>query len=210
MDSQFWIDKWDRNEIGFHKSEAHPLLVKHFDALSLTKGARVFLPLCGKTLDIAWLREQGVHIVGAELSERAVEGLFHSMEIAPTKTQIRSLTRYSAEGIDIYAGDIFDLSRDVLGTVDLVYDRAALVALPEDMRERYASHLTDLTGTAPQLLISFDYTQSEMKGPPFSAPHAEVRRLYAPHYDIAPLASVPVEGGLKGHCPAMEEVWLLS
>ncbi len=209
MDHQFWRDKWHKNEIGFHKSEAHPMLVAHLDDVSLTKGARIFLPLCGKTLDIAWLHERGYHVLGAELSEIAVEALFQSMGISPEKTQIGQLTRYSAERLDIYAGDVFELSQEMLGAVDAIYDRAALVALPEDMRTRYAAHLPELTKTAPQLLITFDYIQTEMQGPPFSVPLREVRRLYDAKYDIAPLTSGSVEGGLKGLCPAMEEVWLL-
>jgi len=209
MDRQFWIDKWNRNEIGFHKSEAHPLLVAHLDSLGLQKGARIFIPLCGKTRDIPWLLEQGFRIAGAELSERAVEDLFQSLGLDPVKASSGSLTHYSAEGIDIYVGDIFDLTRDVLGAIDGVYDRAAIVALPPDMRENYAAHIVELTINASQLLISFDYDQSEMKGPPFSVPHDEIHSHYSSTYTVSRLANVSVEGGLKGQCPAMEEVWLL-
>jgi len=210
MDEQFWLQKWEVNQIGFHNSEAHPLLVAHFAALSLAKGSRVFLPLCGKTRDIHWLLANGFRVAGAELSPIAVEQLFAELGVAPDIAAAGTLTRYSADGIDIFAGDIFNLSRDMLGPVDAVYDRAALVALPEEMRGRYAAHLMEITDRAPQLLISFDYDQSRLDGPPFSVPGDEIARHYRAAYDVTLLASVEVAGGLKGKCPALETVWLLK
>ena len=85
--------------------------------------------------------------------------------------------RYSADGIDIFAGDIFEITADVLGPVDAVYDRAALVALPEGMRRRYAAHLAGITAVAPQLLVTFEYDQAEMDGPPFSITEEEAMLL---------------------------------
>jgi thiopurine S-methyltransferase len=209
MDAEFWHRKWERNEIGFHNSEAHPLLVTHFGALSLPKGSRVFLPLCGKTRDIYWLLVNGYRVAGAELSAIAVEQLFAELGATPDLAEVGTLRRFSADGIDVFAGDIFALSRDMLGPVDAVYDRAALVALPEDMRGRYAAHLAEITSRAPQLLISFDYDQSLLAGPPFSVPGDEIARLYRGAYQPARLGSAEVEGGLKGKCPAQEVVWLL-
>jgi thiopurine S-methyltransferase len=210
LDAEFWHGKWARNEIGFHNSEAHPLLVAHFDALSLPKGSRVFLPLCGKTRDIHWLLANGYRVAGAELSAIAVEQLFAELGVTPEVAEIGEMRRYSAGGIDIFAGDIFALSGDMLGLIDAVYDRAALVALPADMRSGYAAHLVEITGRAPQLLISFDYDQSLLDGPPFSVPGDAISRLYRGAYDPVRLGSAEVEGGLKGKCPADETVWLLQ
>jgi len=210
MEAEFWHSKWQRNEIGFHNAEAHPLLVAHFAALSLPKGSRVFLPLCGKTRDIYWLLASGYRVAGAELSPIAVEQLFAELGTVPEVAEIGQLRRYSADGSDIFAGDIFALSRDVLGPVDAVYDRAALVALPKDMRGNYAAHLAEVTGRAPQLLISFDYDQTQLDGPPFSVPGEEIARLYRAAYEPMRLGSAPVAGGLKGKCPADETVWLLN
>ena len=210
MDEQFWLQKWEVNQIGFHNSEAHPLLVAHLGALSLAKGSRVFLPLCGKTRDIHWLLANGFRVAGAELSPIAVEQLFAELGVAPEIATAGTLTRYSAGGIDIFVGDIFALSRDMLGPVDAVYDRAALVALPEVMRGRYAAHLVEITDRAPQLLISFDYDQSLLDGPPFSVDRVEVNRHYAERYDLTLLGSPDVEGGLKGKLAAKEDVWLLK
>lgn len=210
MEAEFWHSKWQRNEIGFHNAEAHPLLVTHFGALSLPKGSRVFLPLCGKTRDIHWLLVNGYGVAGAELSPIAVEQLFAELGVVPKVADIGGMRRYSAPGIDIFAGDIFALSRDMLGPVDAVYDRAALVALPTDMRGNYAAHMAEVTVRAPQLLISFDYDQSLLDGPPFSVPGDEIARLYLAAYEPMRLGSAEVAGGLKGKCPADETVWLLK
>ena len=210
MDEQFWQRKWELNEIGFHQSEANPLLVGYFQALALGSGSRVFLPLCGKSLDIHWLLSRGYRVSGAELSRIAIEQLFAELGVTPEITAVGPMSRHSAPGIDIFVGDIFKLSREMLGPVDAIYDRAALVALPEPMRSRYAAHLMEITDRAPQLLIAFDYDQSLIAGPPFSVDRVAVNRHYATGYDLTLLASPDVKGGLKGKVAAKEDVWLLK
>jgi len=210
MDESFWHRKWERNEIAFHEREANPLLVTYFRELSLPEGSRLFLPLCGKTLDIHWLLSHGYRICGSELSKIAVEQLFSELGVGPNITAIDQVSRYSANNIDIFVGDIFSLSRGALGLVDAIYDRAALVALPEPMRDRYAAHLIKITDQALQLLITCDYDQRLLAGPPFSVSHDEVSRLYQESYDLKLLASADIKGGLKGKCPAAENVWLLK
>jgi thiopurine S-methyltransferase len=210
MDASFWRQKWERNEINFHERAANPLLVTYFNELSLPAGSRVFLPLCGKTLDIHWLLSRDYRVAGSELSKIAVEQLFSELGVEPVVTAIGDLSRYSANNIDIFVGDIFSLSRGVLGRVDAVYDRAALVALPEPLRERYAAHLIDITDRAPLLLITFDYDQRLFDGPPFSVGETEVRRHYRNSYDVTLLARAAVKGGFKGKYPASENAWLLK
>lgn len=209
MDASFWHAKWEKSEIGFHQDDFNPLLLDHLGALSLAPGNRVFVPLCGKTRDILWLLQSGYRVVGAELSRLAVEQLFAEMELVPAVTEAGPLTRFSAEDIDIYVGDIFELGAALLGQVDAVYDRAALVALPATMRQRYADHLAAITGRARQLLIAYDYDQSLQNGPPFAVGADEVRSLYGQYFQPTRLASVEVAGGLRGKCPATEHVWLL-
>lgn len=209
MDRDFWIDKWTRGETGFHNARVHPALAAHAGRLGLSPGARVFVPLCGRTRDIGWLLARGYRVAGAELSDLAVRQLFDDLGIAPERAARGSLTLHAGPGIDVFAGDVFDLDAATLGPVDAVYDRAALVALPGEMRARYARHLVALTGGAPQLLVCFEYDQAAMRGPPFRVDAAQVRRYYGEDHDVALLASDPVEGGLKGRCPALETVWLL-
>ena len=210
MQASFWHNKWQENQIGFHLPEANPLLVEHFQALKLKQDSRIFLPLCGKTLDIAWLVAQGNQVAGAELSAIAIEDLFGSLNLTPKVTEKNAITHYSAANIDIFVGNIFDVTPTMLGKVDAVYDRAALVALPDEIRESYAAHLMRLTNNAPQLLICFEYDQSLHAGPPFSIGANEVKQYYQASYDLKLLTTKKVEGGLKGLCPAVEHVWWLK
>jgi thiopurine S-methyltransferase len=209
MDEQFWLQKWERNDIAFHEREANPALIRYFRELSLAKGSRVFLPLCGKTLDIAWLLSQGYRVAGAELSQKAIEQLFDGLKMQPVISMAGDLRHYRAENIDIFVGDIFKATRNTLSPVDAVYDRAALVALPEAARNRYTAHLREITDHAPQLLLSFAYDQALMEGPPFSVSNEEVQRHYQSSYKLTLLSSADIPGGLKGKC-AKENVWLLN
>jgi thiopurine S-methyltransferase len=210
MEASFWHQRWENNEIAFHEKEANPLLVKYVAALSLAKGSRVFVPLCGKTLDIHWLLSQGYRVAGAELSTIAIEQLFKELGVEPQVSSAGDVDHYRAPNIDIFVGDIFHVSRKVLGPVDAIYDRAALVALPEDLRKRYTAHVTAMTDQAPQLLICYEYDQRLMEGPPFSISNEEVERHYRDRYKLTLLESRDVPGGLKGKCAARENAWLLQ
>ena len=210
MDANFWHQRWESNRLGFHQSQANPLLVAHFKELSIAQGGRVFVPLCGKTLDIAWLLTNGYQVAGAELSELAIQQLFEGLGIEPIVTDMGKLKHYSGRDIDIFVGDIFVLTHDMLGAVNAIFDRAALVALPEAMRIRYAKHLTNMTAKAAQLLITLEYDQTLMDGPPFSVGSEEVRRHYADSYDVSHLRGVDVQGGLKGITAATQHVWHLK
>lgn len=185
------------------------MLVSYFQELALAENSRVFLPLCGKTRDISWLLSQGYCVVGAELSEIAVEQLFIDLGLEPAISSIGAGKRYSAKNIDIYVGDIFDLTREIMGSIDAVYDRAALVALPEQIRTQYTAHLRKLTNQAPQLLICFEYDQALMAGPPFSISHEELNTHYSGRYKLILISSQNVPGKLKGKCVAQENAWLL-
>lgn len=210
MDAAFWHQRWANRQIGFHQASVNAQLIKFFPALRLAKGARVLVPLCGKTLDISWLLENGFSVIGAELSEDAVIQLFEGLGISPQIEEVNGLRRYFAANVEIYVGDFFLLSRDLLGGVDAVYDRAALVALPAEMRQKYARHLIQLTGRAPQLLICYEYDQSTVDGPPFSIDDAEVRRHYAEVYALTLLEILSVPGGMKGKTSAQEKAYLLA
>ena len=209
MDPNFWHKRWEKNEIGFHQSAVNVLLSDHFSGLSLPQTSRVFVPLCGKTRDIAWLLSQGHRVVGVELSKLAVEELFVDLGVAPKISVQGELLRYSAPGLEIFVGDIFELSGDLLGSVDAIYDRAALVAFPTEMRGRYGAHVAAITQLAPQFLICFEYDQAVMNGPPFSIDRQKVHDVYGAHYQIEPITNRDVAGGLKGKCPAQETVWHL-
>ena len=209
MNPEFWHERWQKNEVGFHEGEPNTLLVRNFERADLKAGSRVFLPLCGKAYDLQWLADQGCDVVGVELSETAVADFF--AQTADTVVdRSGNLIRYRAAGIEVYVGDFFDLSAAVLGKVDAIYDRAAMVALPADTRRRYAEHLVAITNAAPQLLISLDYDQTQTDGPPFAVDGEEIRRLYETHYAIEHLESVEIAGPLAKRCSGRERVWKLA
>jgi thiopurine S-methyltransferase len=210
MNASFWHQKWERGDIGFHKSEANPLLIEHFEKLNLAKGSRVFLPLCGKSRDCEWLLACGYRVVGAELSGLAINELFKELGLAPEIAKVGKLTRYSTKDIDMLVGDIFDVSAEYLGPINAIYDRAALVALPAFMRQQYTSHLIQITNAAPQLLISYEYNQLLMDGPPFSVNENEVKQHYGVTYHLKSVDIKNVAGGLKGKVVSVETAWLLQ
>lgn len=212
MDATFWHQKWELGEIGFHEGKPNALLVRHKSALALDDDARVFVPLCGKSSDLAWLLSEGVRVVGAELSRVAVEQFFDELKVTPTVREVQTssgaLVRFSADGLDVLVGDVFDVDAEALGPVHAVYDRAAVVALPEDTRTRYAAHISKLTRRAPQLVVTLEYDQGLMRGPPFSVSRDELVRLYGGDYVIRDVESVPVTGGLRG-TPTVESIRVL-
>ncbi|GAB5606067.1 thiopurine S-methyltransferase [Sideroxyarcus sp. TK5] len=185
MKKEFWLERWERAEIGFHQNEINPYLLKYWGELHAAQGGEVFVPLCGKSLDMVWLRERGHTVLGVELSAIAVRDFFSEQGKSPAHTHSEKFECCEAEGIRILCGDFFDLRKEDMAQVRAVYDRASLVALPPEMRERYARHLVEILPPGSQvLLVTFDYPQEQMPGPPFAVSEAEVRALYAPYAEI--------------------------
>lgn len=194
MQHSFWHDKWKTKQIGFHQNDINKLLLKHWPSLELAPNSSILVPLCGKSLDLVWLRSQGHRVVGIELSEIALDELAQSLtdklglKISKSNLDQEGLTaKYEGEGILLLAGDIFAVTSQMIGAISAVYDRAALVALPADMRQTYCKHLQAICQQAAQLLFTFDYNQSQMSGPPFSVPAAEIHTHYQPYYQAIEL-----------------------
>ena len=194
METDFWHDRWENNLIGFHLDEVNPYLKQSWPLLNLKPGARVFVPLCGKSRDLAWLEEQGFEVVGIELSPLAVKAFFAENHLNVTKTVCDGFECWQSGKISLFCGDFFSLTRDILGQVDAVYDRASLVALPRAMRQDYASKLSELTQNAPKLLVTLEYEQAKMDGPPFSVTEEEVQSLYQANYQVKQLSAQDVLG----------------
>lgn len=189
MDASFWDNRWQNNLIGFHLKEVNPYLKEYWASLNLKQGARVFVPLCGKSLDLIWLADQGYDVVGIELSRLAVEAFFSENDLNVKRTQIAELEYWQSEKISLFCGDFFSLNTKILGHVDAIYDRAALIALPLVMRQEYAAKLIELGQTAPNLLVTLEYEQSKMHGPPFSVSESEVQSLYQANYFVKQLSA---------------------
>jgi thiopurine S-methyltransferase len=178
MEADFWHARWGEGRIGFHEGKPNAHLVKHLGVLKAAK--RVLVPLCGKAEDLAFLASQGHEVLGVELVESAVKAFFDERAVTPEVSKQGPYTRYVAANITLLAGDFFAATREMLGNIDGVYDRAALIALPEAMRGDYVKHLrTLLPAGAPGLVITVEYPQEKMDGPPFCVPEAELRTHYA-------------------------------
>ena len=198
MEKDFWLERWEREEIGFHQNEVNPYLRQYWQDLHLARDSVVFVPLCGKSSDMLWLREQGHQVLGVELSAIAVQAFFKESGYTPQQVTQHQVTGgkfdcCEANGIRILCGDFFDLSRDELAKVSVVYDRASLIALPPEMRVRYVRHLVSILPPATQiLLITVDYPQPEMQGPPFSVASGEVEALYREYAEVHLLMQLDV------------------
>jgi thiopurine S-methyltransferase len=189
MNKEYWLEKWERHDTAFHQHDVNADLRSFWQSLDPQPGETVFVPLCGKSSDMLWLRERGHSVVGVELSRSAVESFFSENEISVSWNRNGEFDVAESDGVRILCGDVFNLTPDDLRNVTMVYDRAAMVALPADMRKRYAAHLEGILPAGTRiLLVTLDYPQEEMNGPPFSVSPAEVERLYSDRAQISILS----------------------
>ena len=190
MKAEFWHERWEKDELGFHQADTNALLTKHWADLGIDANAPVFVPLCGKSLDMVWLRERGHPVVGVELSPIACRDFFETIGLECTRHPHGDLETHRGTGYALHCGDFFALTAEDLADTAGVFDRGSLVALPPDLRTRYAMHLTSiLPPDAKVLLLTVVYDQEKMKGPPHSVPDEEVERLFGPGFEIRRLAS---------------------
>jgi thiopurine S-methyltransferase len=190
MNPNFWHERWQRNEIGFHQPEINAHLQDFWAQLAVPAGGLVFVPLCGKSRDLLWLRARGHAVLGVELSPIAVRDFFAENALTPQVTRLGAFERYETDGLAVLCGDFFGLTPALLQGVAGVYDRASLIALPPELRTRYAGHnAAILPSAAGTLLVTMEYAQNEMSGPPFAVREDEVRRLYEKRYTVTCLFS---------------------
>ncbi len=193
MKDDYWINRWKQGEVGFHQADINPYLRQFWQELCLEKDDEVLVPLCGKTLDMLWLQQQKHRVLGVELSAIAVQTFFKEHALSPHHATCNKFNRFNVNGISILQGDFFDLCTEDVARVNAVYDRAALIALPPEMRKRYVQHLLNILPPATQiLLVTLDYRQTEMPGPPFAVSPDEVKTLYRNCAGIRALAQVDV------------------
>ncbi|WP_336347389.1 thiopurine S-methyltransferase [Pseudomonas monsensis] len=195
MQPEFWHKKWASNQIGFHLSEVNPYLQQHWPELSIPATARVLVPLCGKSLDLAWLAGRGHQVLGVELSEKAIEDFFNEHQIQPQISEKGAFKVYRSDAIELWCGDFFALTASDVADCVAFYDRAALIALPAPMRERYAAHLQQILPQGVRgVLITLDYDQAQMPGPPFAVGDDEVKRLLGDLWQVQALEERDVLG----------------
>jgi thiopurine S-methyltransferase len=205
MHHSYWHQRWQEQQIGFHLDEVNPYLVKYWSRLALPENSRVFVPLCGKSHDLRYLAEQGYQVTGNELSTLAVEDFYTEQQLNASKTLLQNenpttgqtaMTLWNSDKINIFCGDFFTLKKEQLTDISAVYDRAALVALPPEMRENYVKKLLQLIPKKiSMLLMTLDYDETQKQGPPFSVTKEEVYRLYQHEFSIEQLERAAIAPG---------------
>lgn len=184
MKTEYWLQRWREGRTGWHHQDVMPLLEKHWPALHLPAGTRVLVPLCGKTLDMPWLARQGLRVLGVEVSPLAVQAFLAENNLQASRHAVGGATRYTVTnppgvGIEIINGDVFNVPATQLAACGAFYDRAAMIALPPELRTRLACEVyAQLPAGARGLLITLDYPEGQMQGPPFSVDEVEVHRLF--------------------------------
>ena len=216
MNPEFWQTRWQEKRIGFNQPDVNPLLIKYVADLKLPTSSRIFIPLCGKSIDMVWLAAQDYDVVGIELVESAVQEFFAENDISYTITEHDkhpNIKCYQGEiagrTIDLWVADIFTLSADDIGHVDAVYDRAALIAMPAELRTQYSQQVINLSQNAPQLLLTLNYDQNERAGPPFSISQEQVQQYYGNDYQMNKLEEEPSTLNAAPEMAVTEPVWLL-
>ena len=217
MEKEFWLERWRQEQIGFHQAEINRYLTTYWHIVKQAfPDSKVFVPLCGKSKDMLWLRDQGHEVLGIEFSEMAVDDFFSENKLPLTESSHERFTRKTTTDIDLYCGDFFHLTEQELSQCHLVYDRASLIALPKNMRPEYAKHMAKILPDAVRLLlVTMDYPQDEMDGPPFSVPEQEVYELYGQAFEIEKLETYDVYHESprfrdRGLTSLLEKVYLLQ
>ncbi|PTC04085.1 thiopurine S-methyltransferase [Vibrio mediterranei] len=212
-DFELWHDKWASNKIGFHLEDVNPLLIKYWNQVKPNRTDGVFVPLCGKSEDLVWLAQRHDSVQGVELSQIAVRAFFAEHFYTPMVTPINGqFELYQFDELDIYVGDYFTAP---IRPVELIYDRAALIAMPEELRALYVDNLKrSLMPGGRILLITLDYVQAEMSGPPFSVPSSEVKAYFGEEYRLTLLERDEADDNHRrikqGLTRFAEEVWLIE
>jgi thiopurine S-methyltransferase len=185
MQPDYWIKRWREGRTGWHHDSVMPLLTEHWPALDVQSGSRVLVPFCGKSLDMCWLAEQGLEVLGVEVSPLAVEQFFAENGMSAEKSEAADGVHYFAKNIEIIQGDLFKIDSATLAACNAVYDRAAVIAQPPEQRKRYAQEVyANLPPGCRGLMVTLDYPQAEMDGPPFSVDEPEVNRLLGADWSI--------------------------
>ena len=200
-----WRQRWQEGRIGFHLSDTHPALVKYWPALNVAAGAKVLVPLCGKSLDMRWLADKGHPVLGIELAPEAIEQFLTQRQLGVSRYTQAGFDVTRQGNVELWRGDFFHLHIQQAAEVGAFYDRASLIALPPATRERYAFHLAQLVPPgAKGLLIGLTHADADA-GPPFSVPDSEIQRLLTPNFRVQLVENrAPDERGRS------ESVWALE
>jgi thiopurine S-methyltransferase len=215
MDENYWLNKWHINDIAFHEREISADLIAYFDNLNLKSHDCIFVPLCGKSKDMLWFAEKGLHVIGVELSTIACHDFFEELNVTPEITKQSTFTKYQYHNIELLCGDLFNLTSADLPIVNAVYDCKALIALPPELRKKYIDHIVNCVGTNIQILLLARESSCQVNPPPYPVSQAEVNLLYSDYFNIQVLkhtaiTDIPDRLRKKGYTEIIESVYLMS
>jgi thiopurine S-methyltransferase len=216
MEKDFWHERWQEGKIGFHRAEANQKLLDFWPKLDLKEKSRVLIPLCGKSIDLLWLQKKGFDVFGVELSPIALDCFFKENQLSYQQEEKKHHRLYQHENLHLYEGCLFDFAPFEVGLMDAIYDRASVVALPPQMRERYFKHITTLLRPGGQILmVTIEYPQEKIDGPPFNVSEQEVRQMMGENFEIEilqndPVKDVPPKFVEKGIPDFVEKVYLMK
>ena len=190
---EFWHDRWQDENIGWHQDKYNDLLIKYWPMINVIEEGNVLVPLCGKSLDMLWLAKQGYNVFGLEMIQKAVETFFLENRLEFDIVDIAKHKKYSSQSFTIFQGDIFDLDADII-SADAWYDRAALIAIDPSNRRDYVNQIRkQIRLGAVGLLITFCYPQKQMQGPPFALHDDDVRELFSDGFDLECLDNINLQ-----------------
>lgn len=185
MEISYWKARWQKNKTGWQMSKIYPQLPTYWPRLQLPESAAVLVPLCGKSLDLLWLKNKNYKVIGVEVSEKAAQDFFRENKLPFKKYSKASFTIYQSDNLAFWTGDFLKLKSSFLPEIDAIYDKAALIALPAEKRKRYADKLLSLCNARTQMLMNtFEYEQEEMNGPPFAVSFEELKKLFGQYFAI--------------------------
>ena len=186
-----WHSRWESNKIGWHADQVNLQLIEYFSELNLVDGDKIFVPLCGKSLDMLYLLQRGLKVVGVEMSEIATQQFFGENKLEYSVSKVDDLILYEGDRIQIFCGDFFTMKASHLVDVKAVYDRASLIALDEALRQKYVNHLNDIISQDVRvLLLTLNYPQHQRVGPPFAVSKSEVDSLYGGSFQCQELQNI--------------------
>lgn len=215
MEKEYWLNKWRSKDIAFHEQDINHDLISYIHTLNLHPGDSIFVPLCGKTKDMVWLANEGFHVIGVELSPIACNEFFTEINISPQITHRPKFIHYKHNNIELLCGDLFDLTKTDLPAIHAIYDCKALIALPDDLREKYVNHIVSCLGTKIKILLLTRESNCHIKPPPYSIDSKEVNLLYGTYFNVEQLKfvsirDIPERLVKKGYLEMRESVYLIS
>lgn len=184
MSNKIWKSMWKHNQFQFHQPIINPLLQQYLPQLQLSANDDILVPLCGKSLDMDLLIDSGYHVIGIELSKIAIQAYFDARNIKPQHEKKGQFIRWWHNDIEIWCGDIFNLTDNDISHVKTLYDCASLTALPSESRPHYVQHFYEKLSKQSQILLITTESADEHQLESASMIDSEVQSLYENYYQI--------------------------